>query len=276
MSRLTFPGLPQPPFLLVLLYLDTPSTRPSTPPPTPSLPPPVMYPQQSSTHVLDLQQDNATQHDAGGQYTGIVRRIAPSNLEAVQQCPATCKKELHKARLYLHLQQEQHRARQTGHAFVASCSRRCIVHQPSTSGWWSACWSRWSASCLASLDKHLLLTETKTLYGKASPPTSYGGYGGNAKEDAKYAHVQLVIFSTLRLLLGFACRSFPPHESMSLHSMCARVILLPCRYTFQYPASWKNDVVNKVHWLSSGITTNIVMPKKHTVACADGEGHARH
>ena len=27
--------------------------------------------------------------------------------------------------------------------------------------------------------------ETKTLYGKASPPTSYGGYGGNAKEGAK-------------------------------------------------------------------------------------------
>ena len=24
------------------------------------------------------------------------------------------------------------------------------------------------------------------LYGLASPPTSYGGYGGNAKEDAKY------------------------------------------------------------------------------------------
>ena len=24
-----------------------------------------------------------------------------------------------------------------------------------------------------------------TLYGTASPPTSYGGYGGNAKESAK-------------------------------------------------------------------------------------------
>jgi hypothetical protein len=27
---------------------------------------------------------------------------------------------------------------------------------------------------------------TTTFYGTASPPTSYGGYGGNAKEDAKY------------------------------------------------------------------------------------------
>ena len=29
------------------------------------------------------------------------------------------------------------------------------------------------------------IAETKTLYGRASPPTSYGGYGGNAKEAAK-------------------------------------------------------------------------------------------
>lgn len=26
----------------------------------------------------------------------------------------------------------------------------------------------------------------EVFYGTASPPTSYGGYGGNAKEDAKY------------------------------------------------------------------------------------------
>ncbi|RMZ53744.1 hypothetical protein APUTEX25_003883 [Auxenochlorella protothecoides] len=32
----------------------------------------------------------------------------------------------------------------------------------------------------------LYLTEYKVFYGLASPPTSYGGYGGNAKEDAKY------------------------------------------------------------------------------------------
>eukprot|EP01023_Acetabularia_acetabulum_P018409 TRINITY_DN1929_c0_g1_i1.p2 TRINITY_DN1929_c0_g1~~TRINITY_DN1929_c0_g1_i1.p2 ORF type:complete len:248 (+),score=47.70 TRINITY_DN1929_c0_g1_i1:50-793(+) len=30
-------------------------------------------------------------------------------------------------------------------------------------------------------------TELATYYGTASPPTSYGGYGGNAKEEAKYA-----------------------------------------------------------------------------------------
>lgn len=30
--------------------------------------------------------------------------------------------------------------------------------------------------------------ESKVLYGMASPPTSYGGYGGNAKEAAKYTY----------------------------------------------------------------------------------------
>lgn len=29
-------------------------------------------------------------------------------------------------------------------------------------------------------------TELATLYGLATPPTSYGGYGGNVKEDPKY------------------------------------------------------------------------------------------
>ena len=28
--------------------------------------------------------------------------------------------------------------------------------------------------------------EYETFFGAASPPTSYGGYGGNAEEDAKY------------------------------------------------------------------------------------------
>lgn len=29
--------------------------------------------------------------------------------------------------------------------------------------------------------------EYETFYGLATPPTSYGGYGGNAKEAAKYS-----------------------------------------------------------------------------------------
>ncbi|KAL0038049.1 hypothetical protein WJX79_000323 [Trebouxia sp. C0005] len=59
--------------------------------------------------------------------------------------------------------------------------------------------------------------ETKTLFGKASPPTSYGGYGGNAKEGAKY--------------------------------------------TFEYPASWKNDVVNKTEKGMQGIDSRVINPK---------------
>ena len=31
----------------------------------------------------------------------------------------------------------------------------------------------------------LCCTGFHTLYGKAGPPTSYGGYGGNAREAAK-------------------------------------------------------------------------------------------
>lgn len=59
--------------------------------------------------------------------------------------------------------------------------------------------------------------ETKTLYGKASPPTSYGGYGGNAKEGAKY--------------------------------------------TFEYPAAWKVDVVNKTEKGMQGIDARVINPK---------------
>ncbi|KAL6772378.1 hypothetical protein ACKKBG_A29985 [Auxenochlorella protothecoides x Auxenochlorella symbiontica] len=36
------------------------------------------------------------------------------------------------------------------------------------------------------LPAHAEGEEYKVFYGLASPPTSYGGYGGNAKEDAKY------------------------------------------------------------------------------------------
>lgn len=32
-----------------------------------------------------------------------------------------------------------------------------------------------------------LNAEYETFYGLATPPTSYGGYGGNAKEAAKYS-----------------------------------------------------------------------------------------
>ena len=32
-----------------------------------------------------------------------------------------------------------------------------------------------------------------TFFGLATPPTSYGGYGGNAKEDAKWVDSRTVI-----------------------------------------------------------------------------------
>lgn len=34
---------------------------------------------------------------------------------------------------------------------------------------------------------HTLPPEIATFYGMATPPTSYGGYGGNANEKPKYA-----------------------------------------------------------------------------------------
>eukprot|EP00891_Asterochloris_glomerata_P007426 jgi/Astpho2/7426/Aster-02009 len=63
----------------------------------------------------------------------------------------------------------------------------------------------------------LQIQETKTLYGRASPPTSYGGYGGNAKEAAKY--------------------------------------------TFEYPATWKLDTVNKQEKGMQGIDSRVFNTK---------------
>eukprot|EP01025_Chloroclados_australasicus_P035288 TRINITY_DN3597_c0_g2_i2.p2 TRINITY_DN3597_c0_g2~~TRINITY_DN3597_c0_g2_i2.p2 ORF type:complete len:209 (+),score=25.94 TRINITY_DN3597_c0_g2_i2:75-629(+) len=60
-------------------------------------------------------------------------------------------------------------------------------------------------------------TELTTLYGAASPPTSYGGYGGNAKEIAKYA--------------------------------------------FEYPSTWKVDVINKVQKGTQGIDSRVYNPR---------------
>lgn len=59
--------------------------------------------------------------------------------------------------------------------------------------------------------------EYKTFYGLATPPTSYGGYGGNAKEEPKY--------------------------------------------TFEYPATWKEDVPNKVEKGTQGIDGRVINPR---------------
>lgn len=51
--------------------------------------------------------------------------------------------------------------------------------------------------------------------------------------------------------------------------------LLPCRYTFDYPASWKNDVVNKVRQLCSSAAKH-GHANEQLLASADREGYARH
>ena len=57
------------------------------------------------------------------------------------------------------------------------------------------------------------------------------------------------------------------------------------RYTFEYPASWKNDVVNKVsfaHLYASGMqaSSHLLLPLHHVdrpqCAFTDRKGHARH
>lgn len=44
-----------------------------------------------------------------------------------------------------------------------------------------------STALPAAADEESTAAEYTIFYGTASPPTSYGGYGGNAKEDAKYS-----------------------------------------------------------------------------------------
>ena len=70
----------------------------------------------------------------------------------------------------------------------------------------------------------------QVFYGLAAPPTSYGGYGGNAKEAAKCAS------------------SVHVRELISLSPVVAglMLVLAPCRYTFEYPTGWKIDTIGKV------------------------------
>ncbi|KAI7842732.1 hypothetical protein COHA_003661 [Chlorella ohadii] len=65
-----------------------------------------------------------------------------------------------------------------------------------------------------------LAEDFEIFYGLATPPTSYGGYGGksqNAKEDAKY--------------------------------------------TFEYPASWKSETINKRDKGTQGVDCRVYNPK---------------
>ncbi|WIA39090.1 hypothetical protein OEZ86_005231 [Tetradesmus obliquus] len=59
--------------------------------------------------------------------------------------------------------------------------------------------------------------EYNKFFGMASPPTSYGGYGGNANESPKY--------------------------------------------TFEYPAGWKQEVPSKVEKGTQGIDGRVVNPR---------------
>lgn len=43
-----------------------------------------------------------------------------------------------------------------------------------------------TAGIIAAADPAIADVEFTTLYGLATPPTSYGGYGGNVKEAPKY------------------------------------------------------------------------------------------
>lgn len=64
----------------------------------------------------------------------------------------------------------------------------------------------------------------------------------------------------------------PCHHAILQH---LNNITLPCRYTFEYPASWKNDVVNKVRQLCSNAAKHS-RANRQLLASADREGYARH
>lgn len=77
-----------------------------------------------------------------------------------------------------------------------------------------------AAALVAAQTRPALAEDFEIFYGLATPPTSYGGYGGksqNAKEDAKY--------------------------------------------TFEYPASWKSETINKRDKGTQGVDCRVYNPK---------------
>lgn len=74
-----------------------------------------------------------------------------------------------------------------------------------------------ATAVLARAPASLADDEFKTFYGLATPPTSYGGYGGNANE-------------------------------------------LP-KYSFDHPATWKSDTINKVDKGTQGIDSRVYNPR---------------
>ena len=76
-------------------------------------------------------------------------------------------------------------------------------------------------------------------YGLAAPPTSYGGYGGNAKEAAKCA----------RFIFGGAIE-------LGVDFIGLMLVLIPCRYTFEYPTGWKIDTIGKVRHSATCLATH--------------------
>jgi hypothetical protein len=111
-------------------------------------------------------------------------------------------------------------------------------------------------------------SEYATFLGYATPPTSYGGYGGNANEPRES-------FFFLPLSLSFSSLSPPPPPLLSSRPF----LLLPkqhpkqpnqphpnnnqnktAKYTFEYPASWKQEVPSKVEKGTQGVDGRVAAP----------------
>lgn len=67
--------------------------------------------------------------------------------------------------------------------------------------------------------------ELTTLYGLATPPTSYGGYGGNVKESPKYKFDYPDTWKQLTVNKVQKVCTIGPHHHCNEASCCGQIVL---------------------------------------------------